>query len=388
MDNKKYGIKYILLRAGACFITGVFISMILIGGHGSFAWFTDVATGKASVSVMSTGDILDTFEVDREQNPTKIILSKAKGLDFDPVIYFAVEGEISGYLRHIDPVRLTGKEEVALPLTINLDQYRELQEGLDSEGSRKGSDAVKGKIWIKYLNEFIDEPLSVSFSKDYLIEKFERDCERLGGKDAREDSPGVELCGYRLSKMQQRIIELLAPGLLDYISGLIDTVNQYMQEIGELTDRLSTLELRNQALMLENEELESRKDTGTIGGTGGMEPGIPGSPVSDVLDDDSGDQVPGGLDGGSIGNDSGDGITGETGETDGPEESIYGEQAGEEEKVEEKEGEEEVTEEVEEEVIDEEETAAEEEIDEEKVGEVEVEEEAVTEEGEEEVEEV
>jgi hypothetical protein len=293
MNKKKSGIKHLLLRVAACFVTGVFISMILISGEGAFAWFTGIATGKASVSVMSTEDILGTFKVDKEQNPTKIVISRAEGLDFSPVLFFAVEGEISKYLLHIDPVRLDGRAEVDMPLAISLDQYRELQEDLDSESGQRSSDEVEGTIRVKYLNEFIDEPLAVTFSKEYLMEEFERGCERIRGEDARVSSLGEEVKEYSLSKTLQGIIELLAPGLQDYISGLIEKVSEFTQEIAELTERLSVLEALNQALMLEIEELESQKGLGVEGGLDG---GLDGGP--DGWSNGSGGLVPYGLDGG------------------------------------------------------------------------------------------
>ncbi|MDI6706594.1 MAG: hypothetical protein QME73_10095, partial [Bacillota bacterium] len=287
MGGKKTGMKYLMLRVGACLLSGIMISMVLIGNVGSFSWFTDTAAGSARFSVVSIEDIISSYGVDSEINPTKIQITKAEGLEFDPVLYFSVEGEASDYMRHIGPVRLKKRnEEIRLAVGITVVQYLKLVDSLDDK------DTIKGRIRIKYLNEFIDESLDISFTREYLVDEFKRNIEelfssknqkgRMGangsfsdliiylGESARWEEVDTEV-RLNLTQFQEQVIDIFVPGLRQYISAAEDEVEKLTQRVETLQDRIDSLERQNASLGAEIDALKNQRSTGTagLGGAGG-----------------------------------------------------------------------------------------------------------------------
>lgn len=163
--NEKQKIKRIILKVMGFVTGGTFISMILLINMDTYSWFTSKMTYDLSVTAATTEDILEKIEI-VTINPKEIILKKNNSINIEPVIYFSVEGEVSDYILHINPIKLKTNKEYTVPINVvvNLKQIIELL--------NKNKKRVQGTIRIKYLNEFIDEEINIEFTRKYLFKKF------------------------------------------------------------------------------------------------------------------------------------------------------------------------------------------------------------------------
>jgi hypothetical protein len=98
-------------------------------------------------------------------NPASIRLAGADSLNTQPVIFFSVEGGAADYGLHINPVKLRAGDESIAPIKINV-SLEKLLNLLKEPGN------VDGAIKVKYLNEFINQSKSISFTREFLIERF------------------------------------------------------------------------------------------------------------------------------------------------------------------------------------------------------------------------
>ncbi|KGG79947.1 hypothetical protein Y919_09050 [Caloranaerobacter azorensis H53214] len=161
--SKKQKVSRTILKVIGFITTGILISMILSINMDTYSWFTSKTAYDMSVTAATTDDILEEIEIDKV-NPEEILLKKNL-IDIEPVIYFSVDGEISDYILHINPIRLKTYERYIIPInvTVNLQQIMDLL--------MKNKKRIYGTIKIKYLNEYIDEERNIEFTSEYLLTK-------------------------------------------------------------------------------------------------------------------------------------------------------------------------------------------------------------------------
>ncbi|SHH61949.1 hypothetical protein SAMN02745135_01414 [Caloranaerobacter azorensis DSM 13643] len=161
--SKKQKVNRTILKVIGFITTGILISMILSINMDTYSWFTSKTAYDMSVTAATTDDILEEIEIDKV-NPEEIVLKKNL-IDIEPVIYFSVDGEISDYILHINPIRLKTHERYIIPInvTVNLQQIMDLL--------MKNKKRIYGTIKIKYLNEYIDEERNIEFTREYLLTK-------------------------------------------------------------------------------------------------------------------------------------------------------------------------------------------------------------------------
>ncbi|WP_427337766.1 hypothetical protein [Caloranaerobacter sp. DY30410] len=161
--SKKQKVSKTILKVIGFITTGILISMILSINMDTYSWFTSKTAYDMNVTAATTDDILEEIEIEKI-NPEEIILKKNL-IDIEPVIYFSVEGEISEYILHINPIRLKTHERYIIPInvTVNLQQIMDLL--------MKNKKRIYGTIKIKYLNEYIDEERNIEFTREYLLTK-------------------------------------------------------------------------------------------------------------------------------------------------------------------------------------------------------------------------
>ncbi|QIB27753.1 hypothetical protein [Caloranaerobacter azorensis] len=161
--SKKQKVNRTILKVIGFITTGILISMILSINMDTYSWFTSKTAYDMSVTAATTDDILEEIKIDKV-NPEEIVLKKNL-IDIEPVIYFSVDGEISDYILHINPIRLKTYERYIIPInvTVNLQQIMDLL--------MKNKKRIYGTIKIKYLNEYIDEERNIEFTREYLLTK-------------------------------------------------------------------------------------------------------------------------------------------------------------------------------------------------------------------------
>lgn len=159
----KYHYKYrnYLLRWLCLLFAGLLINIAVLFSTDTFSWFNGARTAGLQVNAVATEDIVEYVSV-LPTNPSEIRIKKAENFGDDPVLYFAIEGEALQYLAHINPVRLDTGDEMSVSLTprVELPQFMKL---LTTKAE------VTGKLKIKYLNEFIDEEVTFTYSNEYLL---------------------------------------------------------------------------------------------------------------------------------------------------------------------------------------------------------------------------
>lgn len=159
----KYHYKYrnYLLRWLCLLFAGLLINIAVLFSTDTFSWFNGARTAGLQVNAVATEDIVEYVSV-LPTNPSEIRIKKAENFGGDAVLYFAIEGEALEYLAHINPVRLDTGDEMSVSLTprVELPQFMKL---LTTKAE------VTGKLKIKYLNEFIDEEVTFTYSNEYLL---------------------------------------------------------------------------------------------------------------------------------------------------------------------------------------------------------------------------
>ena len=333
MITRKQGIQYLFLRIFCCLLSGVVVSMSMFTMLDTYSWFSDTIGASIEVNAASTKDIIEKIilvdadnhrheyvlaELVREKplkqqigpitNLSRIILQGAK-IEFSPVIFFSVEGAAKSFIQHINPISLT-TDEISADITISPD--------IIQLASLKRATDIKGHIKLKYLNEFIDFKIDVSFTPAYLHEQImgskedkaaynkgltemisfiagERTWEeaRWEGegeavlqlapmsfeKEARafnmvstavvqekpKETQGVPLLITKLeiTDEQQQLLDILVPRLTIYLEEMYQTVvdlvaqlNEKIVEIVGLTAQVEKLAKKNEDLVLENKDLK------------------------------------------------------------------------------------------------------------------------------------
>jgi len=155
----------ILIRALGFLLAGLMVAIAFTIIPGTYSWYVKGYNGPSTnVAAATTDYFIEDMKVLYDNGMPYIYLKKAKGLDYSPVIFFALDGELEDYALHIDSVKLVDDVEIPIIPNINLSQAISLITWPHKE--------VTGTLRIKHLNEFIDESLPISIPKEYLIERF------------------------------------------------------------------------------------------------------------------------------------------------------------------------------------------------------------------------
>ncbi|HBM75352.1 MAG TPA: hypothetical protein DD429_07335, partial [Clostridiaceae bacterium] len=169
MKFKKISILSIMVKMNIALAVGLFICSIALLGVDTVSFFTSGTSGNVEMSTAPVDEIIKTMEISK-QNPNGIKLVKADSFPSNPVIFFSIEGDAAKYVSNINPVRLD-KSEAVVPIDLNISLPNCINNILD-HSSNKNDDPIKGKIRIKFLNEYINEPVEFEFTREYLLEQY------------------------------------------------------------------------------------------------------------------------------------------------------------------------------------------------------------------------
>lgn len=161
--KRKPSILGMILRRTVGFVmAGIIVSMTFSYDTGTYSIFSSSTGSEMRVKAAETKDIIKSFTTNYAENPTKLQISRVEDIPYDPVIYFDIEGEAANYILHVNSIKLkkNGVYEIPIDPDVNYNQYFSLY--------NKPYEKVEGTVRIKFLNEFINEEVKITFDKCYL----------------------------------------------------------------------------------------------------------------------------------------------------------------------------------------------------------------------------
>lgn len=282
-------------RTAAFLLAGALVSTGTLACLDTYAWFRSRTAGELMVSAAGEEDIIKEVRVNYNNeagktDPVSFTITRADGLVIDPLrLHFSIEGDIAEYLLHLNPVELfalAGGKTVELKPKLDLEELLRLL--LNGTPER-----LTGIIRIKYMNEFINKGIEITFTRDYLLlecltpvlgEDWSRDAsvwdtllrlmrylaqarpdERgiIPVAAAKSAEPGEEgkketyplPSGLSLTAEEAKTLEAIIPGLISYLEevreegkSLADQLYLKDAELEELKARLGAVEDENACL--------------------------------------------------------------------------------------------------------------------------------------------
>lgn len=283
----------VLKRSITFLLVGIMIAMVFSLIPDTYSLFNKEFNGSnGKVVAATTKDIIADIDIYYEGDKPILMLKKATDYEFSPLVFFSVEGEIEEYILHMDPIRLEGEANISIIPNVNLSQAISL---ILSEESQ-----IVGEVRVKYLNEFIDESISITLSRRYLLESYRLDngledyeisslsseekellvklikdtlifTERyLGWESAQYEEYGVRILDngqyvlpiskVRISSNQESIIRMVAPDFLMYNERLYNILEVLCDEINREFENNNRLILGNEELVRNIEALKIERD--------------------------------------------------------------------------------------------------------------------------------
>ncbi|HYF75349.1 MAG TPA: hypothetical protein VD757_02075, partial [Candidatus Nitrosocosmicus sp.] len=192
MDSRGNKVFRLIMRTMAMLVVGIMISTVFLANVDTYSWFASSASGSAKVTAANTEDIIDVLELlteGKEHNSKAIKIKKSKDVVGSPLVYFSIEGEAANYILHINPIRLKENCCYIIPIVtdINLRQYAEM---LCRE------DNITGTLKVKYMNEFINETCEISLSPEYLRDMLLHKIVNEGAKPENEKKPMMRSASF------------------------------------------------------------------------------------------------------------------------------------------------------------------------------------------------
>lgn len=291
----------ILVKSLAFLLVGVIIALIFTLAPDSYSSFRNLfKSPEGNVKAASTEDILEVFEIDYNGKQPIIRLKKAEGLDYSPIIFFSVSGDIEEYILHIEPIQLVGDTVYEIPIVPNVN----LPQSLNLSLPWNIINDTSGKIRIKHLNAFLDEELEFKMANSYLYQFYwsnnvnknelssvyddeeeknaitdylmevifylgdyikweEVGWESYVGENCNSNQYFIPLGNVEMNSYQTRIVNQVAPNLLEYtdkiyseMETMVYELNRILEENKGLKEEIERLNDSNALLTKENSDLE------------------------------------------------------------------------------------------------------------------------------------
>ncbi len=226
----------LVLKAIGFLLVGIMIALIFTAIPSTYSWFNKkYNTSVQGAQAISTKDILEEAQINYKGDVPSLKLKKSEKVDYSPIIFFDVEGDIKNYVIHMDSVKLTDEQDVPITTNVNLSQAISLILSPAKE--------ISGTIRVKHLNGFIDEPIRIKLSKWYLLEGY--------FADRGQENYGKE---YLSSREKDELLKLVKE-TLNYSGKYLDWESIIREENREKIDDLNTEVENNKKLTLENKSL-------------------------------------------------------------------------------------------------------------------------------------
>lgn len=286
----------ILAKSLAFLLVGVIIALIFTLAPDSYSSFRNLfKSPEGNVKAASTEDILEVFEIDYDGKQPIIRLKKAEGLDYSPIIFFSVSGDIEEYILHIEPIQLVGDVVYEIPIVPNVNLPQSVSLSLPWNITKDTS----GQIRVKHLNAFLEEELEFKMANSYLYKfywgKNVNKNELSGVHDDEEEKDAItdyliEIISYlgdyikweevkwdsyvddfynsndyyipignvEMNPYQTKIVDKVAPNLLEYNDKLYSEMETMVEELNRISEENKGLKTEVESLSNENERLSEQ----------------------------------------------------------------------------------------------------------------------------------
>ncbi|HHW48940.1 MAG TPA: SIKE family protein [Clostridiaceae bacterium] len=295
MKKTKFKFVRAIVRVFSFLLAGILVSIAMVSNMDTYSWFTSKMMVNAIARAATTSDIIDEIDLygcdNKERNPEGLILSRKDGLDYDPVAFFEINGEISNYMLHINPVRLSGNGPISIPFRFGTKLVNFI--GLYF---RNKNDIISGIIKVKHFNEYIDEEIPIKFTVGFLRTKCKlddmktdleidfidedditdliiyiasyknwgtsgtADITQAGIMQAGESDSGngtaFNMAPFLMDADQSRIVDVIIPGLRRYLEEIYSTNQKLIEELSKKMAEYAELDEKYNNIVSEIERLE------------------------------------------------------------------------------------------------------------------------------------
>lgn len=248
----------------------------------TYSLFQSSHDGYGDVMAASREDIVSSMEIYYHNDVPILRLKEGDKINYSPIVFFSIEGDAKDYALHVNSIELEGIVEIPIIPNVNLPQALSLIMSSRNE--------VTGKLKIKHLNEFIDDTLEFSFSKDYLLSRYFcdkglkiYDMNYLSKNEKEELVNLVEdtllyakrylewdvvqweeennwISEIDIIHDQALLIDIIAPGLIEYNEKLYQLFEVITKELENEIEKNNTLSRENEELIDTIEKLRDEKE--------------------------------------------------------------------------------------------------------------------------------
>ena len=294
--------KSLFLRVLGFLAAGLLIAFILITSTNTYSLFTKSLKEQMHVTSASAENLITNVDIIEQQDGSQLIeITRDSEYGYRPEVGFAIEGDISNYILHINPVLIdvNGVYQIPLEPNLNANQFLELLrlKFLKHESS------IQGTVTVKNFDGKIIASKEIEISIDYLLSRIDEDIVRskpnhieelkiddaianitnlivaLAGQinweeQSANNNKSEKSSNISLSLFQKDIINNVSPSLISKIDELYielelldkekaelklqneKIVSQNLEQLNSLNHTIEQLEIENEKLrkLLEKQE--------------------------------------------------------------------------------------------------------------------------------------
>ncbi len=257
-----------IVRVTSVLIAGILVGMIFAIKSPTFSFFSSKFEEGMEVNASVTSDFIESIafewaDANNKLNPTAIIIRKATESTDNPLLYFSIDGEATNYILHINPIKLD-KSMIRIPIVpnINTEQWETLWRPF-----WKSDATVNGTIKIKYLNEFIDESKTFTFTGKYLRSKINEPIDNSGSNAGLMTARFLSIqetgtvsdtvYGIEMNEKESELVNIIIPGMTDYLHSVENDLEEYKIKVKKLEKEKDSLSELNKQLEKRIKNLQS-----------------------------------------------------------------------------------------------------------------------------------
>ncbi|RTR35158.1 hypothetical protein EKG37_04545 [Robertmurraya yapensis] len=262
----------------------IVLLLLMTANQDSYALFFTKYQEQLGASSASAENLIKYVQIIEQEDKSLVIeIMRDSEYGYRPDVGFAIEGDISEYILHINPVKVdkNGIYHVPIVPNINFHQYWKLL--LMKISQEKNT--VSGSVEVKNFDGKVIDQKVIEIDIDYLLNRIDADIinsEAEIKKMMHEDVAKMEVAtlistmastmnweetkgmnsltsNYSLSSYQDSMIRAIAPNLMGHLKKLIEENNELenlKSKNASIQDEMAQLEEENQKLRKKLEELE------------------------------------------------------------------------------------------------------------------------------------
>ena len=234
-------------------IPGLMAVVLLIAGIVLANAETDAAFFRTfdqglGISAASAESLLKSVEIKENQDGGLYIeVVRDSEFGYRPYIGFAVEGDLSEYIVHINPVKLEKNGVYQVPIEMNLNVHQYLQ--LSWLKNVKNQSVLQGSITVMNFDGKVIAQEQAEVEIDYILSRITKD---ISGNDLVEYEFEEDLTAG-----QRELIETIAPGYLQRLQEeMLAKEDGSRAMLGELEEDLADTQALYERVKKEKQQLE------------------------------------------------------------------------------------------------------------------------------------